>query len=77
MAGAEVAGVKPCSTYWGSHGCFEDEGHELPHRCMDGDDPCSEHDGTNARFMQCAWDDGAGVWVDVGWGEWVPLPTFK
>lgn len=58
-----------CRTYWGTHACMNDRGHdpvELPHRCM-----CCTHD-THTGFTDCVGGPPYYGPTTMFWGEDAP-----
>jgi hypothetical protein len=47
-----IPGVDYCNTFWGSHGCSLDPGHDDPHVCgaRASWGPCSIYENGMARF---------------------------
>lgn len=54
--------IMKCRTYWGSHGCELNRGHDGPHYCGDEAGPCC---GLNLDGTVRYWDDATFKWYDT------------
>lgn len=64
-------GVRLCDTFWGTHACDLNQGHDGQHECwQNGEPPCSQYDRANQRARYWLDDEGK-------WSEWMHREEWR